>query len=351
MAPDGPVPQVGLACIVLAAVVSLACRPAAERQPAVEEIARSAEPPSDAGGIPPEDGTGAVSQSPATAIGASGRLVFQSDREGRPKLYELDLATGVVQALTTDQSWRDESPRTSPDGAAVVFSSNRFDPRVFEIAVLDLAGGDVRRLTRFADDPASARNERHAMDPAWGPGGLVYFAWGRSGQEDIYRVPAVGGSPEQVTDTLTRAIMPAVSPDGTRLAYALQSIRRLGAFQIEILDLTTRTVQVVETSGGACRPAWSPDGRRLAYVVLDEEPSALDVVDVASGRTERLFGDPRLWAYYPSFSPDGRFLSFSVSPEHHDGEDWDLALIDLSQPGRFVRLTSGRGNDRLADWR
>ena len=61
--------------------------------------------------------------------------------------------------------------------------------------------------------------------------------------------------------------------------------------------------------------------------------------------------DPKLWTYYPDYSPDGRYLAFSVSPEHHQGEDWDLAVMDLQNPGKFSRLTSGPGNDRYPDWR
>ena len=64
-----------------------------------------------------------------------------------------------------------------------------------------------------------------------------------------------------------------------------------------------------------------------------------------------LFEDTKLWSYYPDYSPDGRYVAFSVSPEHHQGEDWDLALMDLQKPGQFVRLTAGPGNDRVPDWR
>ena len=64
-----------------------------------------------------------------------------------------------------------------------------------------------------------------------------------------------------------------------------------------------------------------------------------------------LLEDERLWSYYPDYSPDGRWLAFSVSPEHHRGEDWDLALTDARKPGTVTRLTSGPGNDRVPDWR
>jgi hypothetical protein len=41
----------------------------------------------------------------------------------------------------------------------------------------------------------------------------------------------------------------------------------------------------------------------------------------------------------------------SVSPEHHEGEDWDLAIVDPSRTSPPRRLTSGGGNDRLPDWK
>jgi hypothetical protein len=41
----------------------------------------------------------------------------------------------------------------------------------------------------------------------------------------------------------------------------------------------------------------------------------------------------------------------STSPEHHAGEDWDLAMVDPSRVMPIQRLTAGAGNDRLPDWK
>ena len=54
---------------------------------------------------------------------------------------------------------------------------------------------------------------------------------------------------------------------------------------------------------------------------------------------------------YGRFSPDGKWIAFSVSPEHHQGEDWDLAIVDPSRTQPARRLTTGTGNDRLPDWK
>jgi len=64
-----------------------------------------------------------------------------------------------------------------------------------------------------------------------------------------------------------------------------------------------------------------------------------------------LGADLRRWAYYPDWSKDGRWIALSVSPQHHDGEDWDLAIIPADGSRALQALTTGPGNDRLPDWK
>ncbi len=64
-----------------------------------------------------------------------------------------------------------------------------------------------------------------------------------------------------------------------------------------------------------------------------------------------LGADLRRWAYYPDWSKDGRWIALSVSPRHHDGEDWDLAIIPADGSRALQALTTGPGNDRLPDWK
>jgi Tol biopolymer transport system component len=288
--------------------------------------------------------------------GLSGTLVFQSDREGRTKIYSLDLASGQVRPLTDGDAWRDENPRWSPDGTRIAFKSNRAHysgnapeqgKADYDLYTMNADGSDVRRLT------TDAANEH---DPSWAPDGKsIVYSSDKDSRGDLYRLWLANGRVERLTRHFVgRAIMPTVSPDGSRVAFAAQTMRagQFWLFQVHILDLASKAATPLAGNGGACWPAWMPDSSGLAFVRLDQEPSALATQKLQGGAAaQSLVKDAKLWSYYPDWSPDGRQVAFSVSPAHHDGEDWDLALVDASQPGKFVKLTTGAGNDRLPDWK
>jgi Tol biopolymer transport system component len=270
--------------------------------------------------------------------GLGGELLFQSDRQGPSRLFVLNLTTSAVRRVGHAGDWLDEEPRWSSDGRRIAFSSTRGQKGNLDIFVMEADGSNVTRLT----DHASAE-----QGPVWAADDQsLFFTGERDGRGEIYRVWLADKRVDRVTAGLDRAIMPAASPDGRYLAYASQTIMN---FQLHLMDLSTGTRQQITTGGGACRPAFAPDSQELAFVRIAQEPSRLEAMRQTGTRV--LLEDKRLWSYYPDYSPDGKLIAFSVSPEHHEGEDWDLALMDVTKPGEFIRLTSGPGNDRVPDWR
>jgi len=284
----------------------------------------------------------------------SGTLVFESDVTGRPAIYTLALATGVVRPLSGGPGYSTTTPRWSPDGVRVVFSSNRAHyegaaPETgtpdMDLWVVNADGSGLARLTR------DGANER---DPAWTPDGQgVVYSSDRDSRGDLYRLVLATGTVTRLTrHYVGRAIMPAPSADGTRIAFAAQTLR-VGAFwdfQVHVLS-SQGAAQPLATTAGSCWPNWSADGQRLAHVRLPRgQPSTLEIRDGSQLESTRVLTAANLWSYYPDWSPDGTRLAFAVSPEHHEGENWDLAVVDV-RTGTWTRLTQGAGNDRLPDWK
>jgi Tol biopolymer transport system component len=284
--------------------------------------------------------------------GLSGTIAFQSDfrssgnPDGRIRIYTLDLATGAIAALTSATAWDDEQPRWSPDGRRIAFKSNRNGSTNYDLYVMD---DDGRNLVRVTDHPA------HDHDPAWLPDGeSLVFSSARDSRADLYRVWLSDRRVERLTDHFEgRAIMPNVSPDGGWVAFTAQTLPQDGGwtYQIHVLELATKLTWPFDDGGPACWPSWSPDGQSIAHVSLNREPTVIQTLNSFGTSPQRLAGDPVRWHYYPDWSPDGQLLAVSVSPEHFQGEDWDLAIMDPSRSTPYQRLTTGPGNDRLPDWR
>lgn len=301
---------------------------------------------------------GALLQAPALPqsvtpfpSGLTGTLVFQSDRGGpdnpnnRSHIFTIDLRSGAIKQLTSGANHHDASPRWSPDGTKIAFKSTRGGNGKWQIYVMNADGSNVTRLTD------SSANDH---DPFWMPDGKsVAISSDRDSREDIYRVWLADRRVERLTrHTVGRAIMPNVSPDGRYLAYAAQTLQRLQfwEFQIHVLDLQTGKIRALDQSGGTCWPSFSPDGRLIANVSLAKEPSTLQIRNADGTNSREIAAGQGRWSYYPEWSKDGKWLAFSVSPQHHAGEDWDLAVVNADGSGLRM-LTTGPGNDRLPDWK
>jgi Tol biopolymer transport system component len=283
----------------------------------------------------------------------AGTIAFQSDARtpdnpnGKNKLYTIELASGRVTPLTRDGNWHDEQPRWSPDGQRIAFKSDRGGS--FNLFIMNADGSNVVRLTNYA---------AHDHDPSWLPDGQsLVFSSERDrgpGRLDLYRLWLTDGAVERLTTFFEGyAFMPNVSPDGNWVAFVATTFPLDGGYanQVHVLELATRMTWPFDATAAGCWPNWSPDGQSIAHVSLLEEPSKIQVVSSFGTDPQPMPAEPARWHYYPDWSPDSRLLALSTSPEHHAGEDWDLAILDPTRAAPLQRLTTGAGNDRLPDWK
>ncbi|HLF90057.1 MAG TPA: hypothetical protein VI451_13995, partial [Anaerolineales bacterium] len=132
---------------------------------------------------------------------------------------------------------------------------------------------------------------------------------------------------------------PALSPDGTRLAFASD---RDGPFDLYLLDLLTgETTRLTNTPVYDASPTWSPDGLFLAYESYRPNEFGNDNLDIyliptdGSSDPLQLTFDPGP-DYAPAWSPQGRRVAF-VSIRSGEPEIW---LADLENPDqRFTNLS------------
>ena len=292
-----------------------------------------------------------------------GGFVFVSDRERTPALYlRQDQQT---RELARAPAGRIYPPRSSPDGSRVGWvqaaERNGFPGvAINELVVLDYASGNVQTLSTtgsdvFAQPPAWRDNttllytadgvvqrinvddkvtttvpftaglplitDRHAkqiplafsqatqpllgiVDPVMLPDGQIVF----TALGDLWQLDA----DEQLTQLTDDAVVErdlSLSPDGKTLAYIAD---RDGSMQIWLRDIATGAdTRVTDRSNGPRYPTFSPDGTQLAYQQvgpIGTQDFTVRVVDLATGKSRKLRGSPKIWPGRMAWSADGTHI-------------------------------------------
>lgn len=172
----------------------------------------------------------------------------------------------------------------------------------------------------------------------------IFFSGWSGGQWDIYSVSPDGETILKLTNNKYEDSDPAVSPDGTMLAY---TSRRNENWDIYLLDLTTGAETRLTSNphyDGA--PAWSPDGRQIAFESF--RSGDLDIWQMqltAEPTPHNLTADSPAQDYAPVWNDTGETIFFSSA---RAGDDDIWALNPTS--GTLTQLTSADTADEMPQW-
>ena len=232
--------------------------------------------------------------------------------------------SGALKGLGfASASWAPEA--WTPDGQGVLMSATHADTRNIWRVPISPNGwrisGVPQRLTF-----GTATDSQPSL-----AGNQVVFA-SQTGSLNIWSLPLDAnraeptGGPVKLTDSAFAHGYPAVSPDGTKVAFSLQ---RSGHREIWLKDLrTAKETAMPMPRGPSFNPNFSPDGNVLLYRTVENKTAVAYEVSLSSGSAELICQG---CSDYGWFSDQKRLVLVGTSPAR-------ISILDLATKQRMGLL-------------
>ncbi|MEI6758565.1 MAG: Tol-Pal system beta propeller repeat protein TolB [Chlorobium sp.] len=216
-------------------------------------------------------------------------------------------------------------------------------------------------------------------------GSKIVFVSSKTGFKEIYQCDFDGQGVEQLTNSHSISLTPALSPDGNYLAYTdftsgrpALYIRKMsdkksvmvsksgvsidpgwrnnsevatilsyeGDQEIYLVKLDGSVLRRVTNSNGIdVSPSFSPDGSKMAFVSARNGQPQIFIEDLQTGETKRLTFSGR-YNTQPSWSPAGDKIAYST---WENGGEINIFTINADGSG-LMQLTGKSGENESPSW-
>jgi Tol biopolymer transport system component len=287
-----------------------------------------------------------------SAGASTGKIVFESSRDGSGEIYVMN-PDGSAQTRLTNNTANDTRPIWSPDGKKILFVSDRdsninalyamnadgteqarlstgdegidlFDISpdgqkiafmVYDFISVDLTSGTAAQTIYVMNADGSAQTrlvsgQTYLASPAfaWSPDGQAITYISINDEEVGISVINPDGSNETCLTNLNDLIF-EWSPDGRRIAFTSHRDKNSEIYLMNA-DGSAQT-RLTNSPEADDTPAWSPDGKKIAFISARDGQREVYVMN-ANGSNQKRLTNVSTEKYQPLWSPDGRNIVFST---------------------------------------
>ncbi|MBI2859641.1 MAG: PD40 domain-containing protein, partial [Chloroflexi bacterium] len=237
------------------------------------------------------------------------------------------ISEGIVNTSLT-ASW-------SPDGRRIALDSQDSSTDKSNIIISDDSGDRAYIISGGQD----------AIEPAWSPDGArIAYTGLVEGHVEILVMDVDGGNVRRLTDNTTVDRMPAWSPDGKQIAFVAT---RDGYSQIYVMNADgSKQRRLVNSFSADIKPAWSPDGTRIAFQTsVSVTVWSIRVINV-DGSGLRQLTPSNINNNFPSWAADSKMILFhSWADSQHPG------IYKMSaEGGPMTRISGALSEDYGPIW-